>query len=38
VLLEPDEERFAITSRGACALGDDFRFLKSVTFRELDRR
>jgi hypothetical protein len=38
VLLEPDQERFAITFRSTCALGDDFRFLKSVTFREADRR
>jgi hypothetical protein len=37
VLIEPDEERFAITFRSVCALGDDFRFLQSVTFKEIDR-
>jgi hypothetical protein len=37
VLIEPDEERLVITFRSACVLGDDFRFLKSVTFRESER-
>jgi hypothetical protein len=34
LLFEPDEERFSICFRGACVLGLDFRFLKSVTYRE----
>jgi hypothetical protein len=37
VLIEPDEERFAISFRSTCALGDDLRFLKSVTFKESNR-
>ena len=37
VLIEPDEKRLAISFRSACALGDDFRFLKSVTFKQADR-
>jgi hypothetical protein len=37
VLFEPDQERFALTFRSTCALGDDFRFFKSVTFKEIKR-
>jgi hypothetical protein len=37
VLIEPDQERLAISFRSTCVLGDDFRFLKSVTFRESNR-
>jgi len=36
VLIEPDEERFSICFRATCNLGDDFRFLKSVTFKQGD--
>lgn len=33
LLIEPDENRFALTFRSTCAIGNDFQYVKSVTVK-----
>jgi hypothetical protein len=36
ILVEPDQGRFSITFRSTCFLGDDFRFLRTVSWSEVE--
>ena len=35
LLIEPDENRFALTFRSTCAIGNDFQYIKSVTVKSV---